>query len=206
MKKLAAQDYEDLLQVRNFPFRLLNVPTAPQCSIPAFEGLLDDSEPHRDNRRIMKLLFRTAEWHSFAKLRIHTASTLDHLEALTKDFGQLMRQFHDLICSHFSTTELPHEADARRRQRQRAHIRVPQMERVPMISVSTSTSSSTTAHRNTATSSSTTTCHNAATSSGSSWKLKTLNLTTTKFHALGDYVRAIRMFGCTDSFSTQIVW
>ena len=192
--------------MRNFPFRLLNVPTAPQCSIPAFEGLLDDSEPHRDNRHIMKLLFRTAEWHSFAKLRIHTASTLDHLEALTKDFGQLMRQFRDLTCSHFSTTKLPCEADARRRQCQRAHIRVPQTEHVPMIGVSTSTSSSTTAHRNAATSSSTTTRRNAATSLGSSRKLKTLNLTTTKFHALGDYVRAIRMFGCTDSFSTQIVW
>ena len=205
MKKLAARDYEDLLQVRNFPFELLNVPTAPQCSIPAFEGLLDDSEPHRDNRRIMKLLYRTAEWHSFAKLRIHTASTLDHLEALTKDFGQLMRQFRDLTCSHFSTTELPREADARRRQRQRAHIRVPQTERVPMI-VSTSASSSITTHRHAAASSSTTTRRNAAASSESSQKLKTLNLRTTKFHALGDYVRTIRMFGCTDNFSTQIVW
>lgn len=153
----------------------------------------------------MKLLFRTAEWHSFAKLRIHTSSTLDHLEALTKDFGRLMRQFRDLTCSHFSTTELPREADARRRQRQRAHIRVPQMERVPMISISTSASLPTTTHRNAAASSSTTR-RNAATSSESSRKLKGLNLTTTKFHALGDYVRAIRMFGCTDSFSTQIVW
>jgi len=36
-------------------------------------------------------------------------------------------------------------------------------------------------------------------------KLKTLNLLTYKFHALGDYVRTIRMFGTTDSFSTQLV-
>ena len=36
-------------------------------------------------------------------------------------------------------------------------------------------------------------------------KVKTLNLLTYKFHALGDYVPTIRMFGTTDSFSTQLV-
>ena len=35
---------------------------------------------------------------------------------------------------------------------------------------------------------------------------KTLNLFTPKFHALGDYVHTIQMFGTTDSFSTQLVW
>jgi hypothetical protein len=39
----------------------------------------------------------------------------------------------------------------------------------------------------------------------SSRKPKTLNLSTPKFHSLGDYVQSIRQFGCTDSFSTQIV-
>jgi hypothetical protein len=39
----------------------------------------------------------------------------------------------------------------------------------------------------------------------SSQKFKTLNLSTPKFHFLGDYVQAIQMFGCTDSFSTQVV-
>ena len=36
-------------------------------------------------------------------------------------------------------------------------------------------------------------------------KVKSLNLCTYKFHALGDYVRTIRMFGTTDSFSSQVV-
>ena len=36
-------------------------------------------------------------------------------------------------------------------------------------------------------------------------KVKSLNLLTYKFHALGDYVSMIRMFGNTDSFSTQLV-
>jgi hypothetical protein len=34
---------------------------------------------------------------------------------------------------------------------------------------------------------------------------KALNLQTYKFHALGDYVQSIRLFGTTDSYSTQLV-
>lgn len=34
---------------------------------------------------------------------------------------------------------------------------------------------------------------------------KTLNLQTYKLHALGDYVSQIRLFGTTDSYSTQMV-
>ena len=36
-------------------------------------------------------------------------------------------------------------------------------------------------------------------------KPKILNLLTVKFHFLGDYVRHIRFFGTTDSYSTQLV-
>jgi hypothetical protein len=36
-------------------------------------------------------------------------------------------------------------------------------------------------------------------------KAKKFNLYTYKFHAMGDYVRSIRLFGTTDSFTTQIV-
>ena len=78
MKQLAARDYEDLLQ----------------CSIPMFKDLLD--EPH--NKQLMKLLYRTAEWHALAKLRMHTDSTLEHLHHLTKEFSSLMRQFRDHTC------------------------------------------------------------------------------------------------------------
>ena len=34
---------------------------------------------------------------------------------------------------------------------------------------------------------------------------KTFNLDTYKFHALGDYVSMIKMFGTTDSYTTQVV-
>jgi hypothetical protein len=36
-------------------------------------------------------------------------------------------------------------------------------------------------------------------------KVKLLNLLTYKFHALGDYVQTIKLFGTTDSYSTQVV-
>jgi hypothetical protein len=89
MKQLAAQDYEDLLQ----------------CSIPAFEDLLD--EPH--NKSVMKPLYQTAEWHALAKSRMHMDTSLEHLHHLTKEFGTLMRQFRDQLCPHFDIVKLPRE-------------------------------------------------------------------------------------------------
>jgi hypothetical protein len=123
----------------------------------------------------MKLLYRTAEWHALAKLRMHTDATLDHLNSLTKEFGVLMRQFRDITCRHFQTIELPRELSARNRQRQRDQDK---MFGTHPPNLNTSSSSR---------------------------KHKSLNLFTPKFHFLGDYVQTIRMFGCTDSFSTQLV-
>ncbi len=57
----------------------------------------------------MTLLFRTAEWHAFAKLRLHTDSTLQHLENLTTELGMLVRQFRETTQSTFATFELPKE-------------------------------------------------------------------------------------------------
>ena len=64
----------------------------------------------------MKLLYRTAEWHALAKLRMHTESSLALLESLTTEFGLLMQNFQELTCSQFSTTELPRETAARKRR------------------------------------------------------------------------------------------
>ncbi|KAF8872006.1 hypothetical protein BD779DRAFT_1613865 [Infundibulicybe gibba] len=156
MKKLAARDFEDLLQ----------------CCIPAFEGLL----PSSHNKRLMKLLYRTAEWHAFAKLRMHTSATLSHLEALTTEFGRLMREFRDLTCAEFDTVELPSEASARVRRENRNSPNSPATPAPP-------------GHPDGA---------------RPVRKAKTLNLFTYKWHALGDYAQAIRLFGGTDSFSTQL--
>jgi len=118
----------------------------------------------------MTLLYRTAEWHAFAKLRLHTESTLQHLEQLTTELGQLTRKFRDTTQSAFATFELPKETEARKRRQNSGKGK-----------------------------------EKAAAGNASGKKSKTLNLFTYKWHALGDYVRAIRLFGPTDGFSTQIV-
>jgi hypothetical protein len=134
-----------------------------------FEGLLD--EPH--NKRVLKLLYRTAEWHVLGKLRMHTDATLKHLELLTKEFGLLMRQFRDITCRSFETVELPCKCTARNRQCQHDQTNTLNL--------------------------------NTGSMSSSQKPKKKINLSTPKFHFLGDYVQNIRLFGCTDSFSTQVV-
>ena len=62
---------------------------------------------------LLRLLYKAAEWHALAKLRLHTDSTLSLLEGVTKEFGQLMQQFCDRTFNEFDTVELPHGADAR---------------------------------------------------------------------------------------------
>jgi hypothetical protein len=119
---------------------------------------------------VMTLLYRTAEWHGFAKLRLHTESTLQHLEGLTAELGKIMRNFRDTTQSAFATFELPKETGARQRRQKSGKGK-----------------------------------EKAATGSASGRKPKNLNLFTYKWHALGDYVRAIRLFGGTDGFSTQVV-
>jgi hypothetical protein len=99
MKKLAGRDFEDLLQ----------------CAIPVFERLLP--EPY--NSHVMKLLFRIAEWHGLAKLRMHTDATLARLEQVTINLGHLMRDFRDKTCTKFNTTELAREVEARNRRNDR---------------------------------------------------------------------------------------
>ncbi|KAJ3804065.1 hypothetical protein F5876DRAFT_70939 [Lentinula aff. lateritia] len=63
-----------------------------QCAIPVFERLLEGD----DNKMLMKLLYRTAEWNALAKLRMYTKWTLNYMETCTQEFGKLMHDFHVL--------------------------------------------------------------------------------------------------------------
>ena len=131
-----------------------------QCAIPVFDGLFPDE--HDASIRI--LLFRLAEWHALAKLRIHTEDSLKLLELSLKQLTKQLRRFVKVTCAVFETRELPVEAAARRRRgagTQAKDLNSP--------------------------------------------RPKSLNLLTYKFHALGDYVQTIRLFGTTDSYTTQIV-
>ncbi|KAF9543337.1 hypothetical protein CPC08DRAFT_755956 [Agrocybe pediades] len=154
MKKLAARDYEDLLQ----------------------------------------LLYRTAEWHGFAKLRMHTETTLVHLDELTKEYGILVRKFRDLSCSQFDTYELPKEFEARKRQQERTS--------------STTSSAPSGAGRVVDEAAQPRNLH-SQNPTGMQAAADTQNEGTEpdpQFHSMGDYVPTIRLFGCTDSYSTQISW
>lgn len=112
MKRLAARDYEDILQV---PTVLLNyyIPSlltaSLQCAIPVFEGLF----PASHDMVVQSLLFRFAQWHALAKLRIHSESTLFFFEDTFKKLSKQLRNFRDFTCAVFNTVELPKEKAAR---------------------------------------------------------------------------------------------
>jgi hypothetical protein len=116
LKKLAARDFEDILQVSsetvNYETRL-TPPT--QCAIPVFDGLFP--EPH--NRAVLNLLFTCAHWHGLAKLRMHTDLTLNILDEATIQLGAEFRAFVGKTCPAFDTRELRRETAARQRRRQK---------------------------------------------------------------------------------------
>ncbi len=77
-----------------------------------FEGLF----PEPFNERIMRLLFHLAHWHSLAKLRLHTDSTLNILADMTTIVGAEVRHFVNHTCPAFRTLEVPREQEARLRR------------------------------------------------------------------------------------------
>ena len=111
MRKLAARDFEDILQVsiqRSKPISNNRLTDHPQCIIPAIEGLL----PKKHEKHILDLLFLLATWHAYAKLRLHTDHTLTSFERLTKPLGAALRHFGGKLSDSFDTKELPKEASA----------------------------------------------------------------------------------------------
>ncbi|KIJ57457.1 hypothetical protein HYDPIDRAFT_64582, partial [Hydnomerulius pinastri MD-312] len=96
MKRMAARDFEDMLQ----------------CAIPVFDALLPD--PH--NKHVMTLLFTCAHWHALAKLRMHTDETLVLLDTVTERLRRHLRHFQQKTCAAFSTQELKREAERRQRR------------------------------------------------------------------------------------------
>jgi hypothetical protein len=167
MKRLAARDFEDILQV--FPCHYLSVfdPLTTfryQCAIPVFDGLF----PAEHDALVQSLLYRFAEWHALAKLRMHSESTINFLEKTFRKLSRKLRKFRDDTCAAFNTSELPKEKAARQRAAQRSGT-------------------------------------NSTIPESNSPRTKKFNLSTYKFHAMGDYVGTIKLFGTTDSFTTQIV-
>lgn len=195
MKKLAARNYEDLLQVSRRtsqePFPRMT-DCVLQCAIPVFEGLL----PGRHNDIILTLLFRLAEWHALAKLRMATETTRSHLEKTTVQVGKELRRFCDVTCAEFATVALPKEEAARTRQKARSAAKkaVPSDDNADAGAQSTSAPPDQTA------------APAAAQLAKKTRKAsKLFDLQNSKTHNLPDYPGQIRDFGTTDSFSSQVV-
>ncbi|KAH6887797.1 hypothetical protein BKA70DRAFT_1461914 [Coprinopsis sp. MPI-PUGE-AT-0042] len=100
MARRTAHDFEDTLQ----------------CAIPAFDLLFP--EPH--NTIVMKLLFLCAQWHAYAKLRLHTEVTLKVFENLTMELGDQFRMFVSETCAYITAYELDREAKDRQNKGSKA--------------------------------------------------------------------------------------
>ena len=113
MKKLAARDFEDILQVCLHLLKIQCQQSAErlQCIIPVIEGLLPSQ---KDEDEVLDLIFILTTWHAYAKLCLHTDSTLASFDALTKPLGATLQNFGGRLSDCFDTRELPKEADARK--------------------------------------------------------------------------------------------
>lgn len=137
--------------------------------------VFDGLLPEPHNMYVLKLLFELAHWHGLAKLRMHTDATLEILSRITRSLGNTLRIFEEKTCAAFETRELERERAARQRCQEKSATNVASQTRKPTALDSIAR------------------------------KLKGFNLSTYKYHAIGDYVDTIRRFGTTDSYSTQPV-
>ncbi|KDQ06670.1 hypothetical protein BOTBODRAFT_181375 [Botryobasidium botryosum FD-172 SS1] len=154
MKNFAGRDYKDVLQ----------------CIIPVFYGLLP--EPH--NSEICTLLLAALEFHTLAKLRLHTDDTLADLDGAIVKYGCLIRRFATYTCPAFSTKDTPKEAEAKARKRAKKERATKEAgtAAIPANSTSTTTSNS-----------------------------RGFSLAQYKLYALGYYPATIRSFGTTEGYS-----
>ncbi len=124
-----------------------------------------------------------ATWHAYAKLRLHTETTLSLFDSTTKLLGSILRRFANTTCSVYETRELPREEAARGRRKAAL------AKKKNATGMGTSKKGAEKGKEKE--------------SGGPARKL--LNLCTYKLHALGDYVQTIWRFGTTDNYSTQVV-
>ncbi|KAL0562469.1 hypothetical protein V5O48_019618, partial [Marasmius crinis-equi] len=146
-----------------------------QCSMPVFEGLI----PGYDDI-VLDLLWDLSVWHAYAKLRLHTETSLNDMDNATTVLGRSLRKFKSTVCSAFITKELPKETAARGR-------------RTAARTKKSDARDDTKAGKK-----------RKRVGTVAAIVQKFLNLCTYKIHALGHYVRQIWLFGTTDSYTTQV--
>ncbi|KAJ3512823.1 hypothetical protein NMY22_g15219 [Coprinellus aureogranulatus] len=174
-KQFGAREYEDTLQ----------------CAMVAFEGLFPDEH----DGIVQALLYTMAQWHSFAKLRMHTDPTLAILDSWTTILGNDARTFTSVTCVAFKARELKKEYEARKRAEARKRSHKAPTEGPGRVNAPPSNADA---------SGSSTKPSPSPSQSTDGRRDRTWNLSTPKFHGLGDVVSCIKRFGTTDSYSTQM--
>lgn len=121
-----------------------------------------------------------ATWHAIAKLRMHSTSTVTVLEGVTKTLGQLLRRFNDHVCPKYTTHKT--SSELQKQARRKASEDAKKKSQQPATANVNAEKPEKVASTN----------HD-------------FNLAAYKPHALGHYPLWIRLFGTTDSYSTQTV-
>ena len=137
------------------------------------------------------MLFALAEFHAFAKMRLHTERTLELFEKSIKTLGEAVRRFETVTCAAYDTKELPRETAARGRREAAAAAAAKTGDKTSASgrSKGKGKAAAPKAPRKPA---------------GSSRHVK-FQASTVKWHSFGDYVAYIRAYGTLDVSSTQSV-
>jgi hypothetical protein len=143
-------------------------------------------------------LFELNTWHSLAKLRLHTETTVKDLEHSTTRLGASLRKFQQKVCSAYKTFELPSEEAARVRRQASAAKKALQ-------SQSTKKQKTLPSAMQKKKSALTKTGSPGPSRQTKSSRERIFNLNTYKIHSLGSYPRAIRLHGSTDNYNSQTV-
>ncbi|PCH41840.1 hypothetical protein WOLCODRAFT_86181, partial [Wolfiporia cocos MD-104 SS10] len=197
---------KDRIQILNKRFRLVptfghetirrftnNVSAMKQLAARDFEDILQVCYKIQHNEVVLTLLFELATWHALAKLHLHTEDTLTVFTRATESLGDSLRAFVNTTCEAYDTQELPKEHTARGRHTAAMH------ERGSVVSNRKKSRRGKGKGKATDTNASSGTANELLNGP----KIKKLNLSTYKLHALADYPQAIRQFGTTDNYSTQ---
>ncbi|KAF9031418.1 hypothetical protein BDZ89DRAFT_907309, partial [Hymenopellis radicata] len=172
--------------IRRFPDKVVDMKSSPArdyegvlpCIIPCMEGLLEPA----DDKIVHDLLFECCTWHSHAKSRLNSDSSLHHFDAVTRRLTDGLRLFQKSVCRKYETTETPKEAAARVRSEARRAARTTASSSVPVPTAAPSTQK---ARKKT---------------------VKTeYNLDTYKIHAIPDVPACTGEFGTTNGYSTMAV-
>lgn len=81
-----------------------------QCAIPCFEDLLPNTT---HNTILMNLLYSASVWDAYAKMNVHTDTSLHHFDVATRQLGDAFRVFQRRLCPSYNTIETPKEAQKR---------------------------------------------------------------------------------------------